>query len=82
MGSEVSTGMTELVVPDGKCGSPRVLNFGSFKKLRRLSIGDDCFSNARKVKFGGLKSLESISVGYGNFYNASFEMKSILIHNE
>ena len=82
MGPEVSTDMTELIVPDGKCGSPRVLNFGSFKKLRRLSIGDDCFSNARKVKFGGLKSLESISIGDESFYWSSLELKSILIHNE
>ena len=82
VGSEVSTGMTELVVPDGKCGSPRVLHFGSFKKLRRLSIGDYCFRNARKVKFGGLKSLESISIGDESFYYASLELKSILIHIE
>ena len=82
MGSEVSTDMTELVVPDGKCGSPRVLNFGSFKKLRRLSIGDYCFGNARKVKFGGLKSLESISIGDYSFEYASLELKSVLIHSE
>mgnify|MGYP001154834747 CR=1 FL=1 len=82
VGSEVSTDMTELIVPDGKCGNPWMLDFGSFKKLRRLSIGDYCFGNARKVKFGGLKSLESISIGDEGFYYASLELKSILIHSE
>ena len=81
VGSEVSTDMTELIVPDGKCGNPWMLDFGSFKKLRRLSIGDDCYRDVMKVKFGGLKSLESIAIGY-NFLFASLELKSILIHNE
>ena len=81
VGPEVSTDMTELIVPDGKCGNPWVLDFGSFKKLRRLSIGDYCFESVMKVKFGGLKDLESIAIGY-NFLFASLELKSILIHNE
>ena len=81
VGSEVSTDMTELIVPDGKCGNPWMLDFGSFKKLRRLSIGDDCYRDVMKVKFGGLKSLESIAIGY-NFLFASLELKSILIHRE
>ena len=82
VGPEVSTDMTELIVPDGKCGNPWVLDFGSFKKLRRLSIGSICFREVMKVKFGGLKDLESINIGYGNFNWASLELKSILILDE
>ena len=82
VGSEVSTSMTELVITSRKCRNPWVLNFGSFKKLKSLRIGGDCFKDVRKVKFGGLKSLESINIGYENFYDASLELKSILIHSE
>ena len=82
VGPEVSTDMTELIVPDGKCGNPWMLDFGSFKKLRRLSIGDYCFEFVMKVKFGGLKDLESINIGYGNFRSASLELRSILIQSE
>ena len=81
VGSEVSTDMTELAITS-KCENPRTLDFRSFKKLRRLSIGNYCFRDARKVKFGGLKSLESISIGDYNFPLASLELKSILIHSE
>ena len=82
VGPEVSTDMTELIVPDGNCGNPWVLDFGSFKKLRKLSIGGDCFEYVMLVKFGGLKDLESISINYGSFAHASLELKSILIHRE
>ena len=81
VGSEVSTDMTELAITS-KCENPRTLDFRSFKKLRRLSIGNYCFRDARKVKFGGLKSLESISIGDYNFPLASLELKSVLIHSE
>ena len=86
VGSEVSTDMTELAITS-KCENPRTLDFRSFKKLRRLSIGSICFREVRKVKFGGLKYLETIEIGNvnGTSYNfnwASLELKSILIHSE
>ena len=81
VGSEVSTDMTELAIASN-CGNPWVLDFGAFKKLRRLSIKSYIFRGVGKVKFGGLKSLESISIGDENFRHASLELKSILIHSE
>ena len=82
VGPEVSTDMTELIVPDGKCGNPWVLDFGSFKKLRKLSIGSCCFEYVMLVKFGGLKNLVKLEIDSCNFKFSSLELKSILIHSE
>ena len=69
MGPEVSTDMTELIVPYGKCQDSSIddLDFGLFKKLKTLRIGSECFENVKEVKLIGLRELESVEIGMNSF---------------
>ena len=56
-------------------------------KLRELRIGKGSFENVRECVIENVPSLEVIEMGNvneasSNFYYASLELKSILIHNE
>ena len=78
--------MTEIVVDDG-LNEPDFtgLDLSGFSKLKRLEIGNDCFSYVEEVKLIGLSELESVEIGeksftkkkncFGNDPNRQFYLK-------
>ena len=78
--------MTEIVVDDGM-NEPDFTGFdlSGFSKLKRLEIGNDCFSYVEEVKLIGLSELESVVIGeksftkkknsFGNDPNRQFYLK-------
>ena len=60
--------MTEIVVDDG-LNEPDFtgLDLSGFSKLKRLEIGNDCFSYVEEVKLIGLSELESVEIGEKSF---------------
>ena len=43
------------------------LDLSRFSKLKRLEIGDNCFTHVEKVKLIGLGELESVVIGKNSF---------------
>ena len=64
----LSTDVTEIVVDDG-LNEPDFtgLDLSGFSKLKRLEIGNDCFSYVEEVKLIGLHYLKSVEIGVNSF---------------
>ena len=60
--------VTEIVVNDG-LNEPDFTGFdlSGFSKLKRLEIGNDCFTYVEEVKLIGLSELESVEIGMNSF---------------
>ena len=72
----------ELIVKNSSCNGKewKSLDLSLLSKLRKLTIGDECFIEVETVKLNGLKELESVVVGKESFEfqgnrKTSFEMK-------
>ena len=72
----------ELIVKDHSCNGKewKSLDLSLLSKLRKLTVGDECFNEVEKVKLNGLNELESMVVGqssftFGSNTKTSFEMK-------
>ena len=64
----LSTDVTEIVVDDGVSDSGITgFDLSGFSKLKRLEIGNDCFSYVEEVKLIGLNELESVVIGMNSF---------------
>ena len=60
--------VTEIVVDDGVSDFGITgLDLSGFSKLKRLEIGNDCFSYVEEVKLIGLSELESVEIGEKSF---------------
>lgn len=55
----------EITVAANTCNEESMteLSFGSFKCLKRIVVGDDCFMNVNEVRLTGVNELESVVVG-------------------
>ena len=72
----------ELIVKNNSCNGKewKSLDLSLLSKLRKLTIGDECFNEVERVKLNGLSELESVVVGVNSFAfqsdtKTSFEMK-------
>ena len=72
----------ELVVKNNSCNGKewKSLDLSLLSKLRKLTVGDECFNEVETVKLNGLKELESVVVGKESFEfqgnrKTSFELK-------
>ena len=72
----------ELIVKDKSCNGKewKSLDLSLLSKLRKLTVGDECFNEVETVKLNGLNELESVVVGKESFTfesdtTTSFEMK-------
>ena len=72
----------ELIVKDKSCNGKewKSLDLSLLSKLKKLTVGDECFNEVETVKLNGLKELESVVVGRESFgleneTVTSFEMK-------
>ena len=79
--------MTVIVVDDGVSDSGITgFDLSGLSQLKRLEIGNDCFSYVEEVKLIGLSELESVEIGmnsftqhkndYGNDPNRHFYLKN------
>ena len=60
--------MTVIVVDDGVSDSGITgFDLSGFSKLKRLEIGNDCFTYVEEVKLIGLSELESVEIGMNSF---------------
>ena len=60
--------VTEIVVDDGVSDSGITgFDLSGFSKLKRLEIGNDCFTYVEEVKLIGLSELESVEIGMNSF---------------
>ena len=60
--------MTAIVVDDGVSDSGITgFDLSGFSKLKRLEIGNDCFTYVEEVKLIGLNELESVVIGMNSF---------------
>ena len=60
--------MTVIVVDDGVSDSGVTgFDLSGFSKLKRLEIGNDCFTYVEEVKLIGLSELESVEIGEKSF---------------
>ena len=69
VGSSITKGMTELIVPSNRCNSEdmNTLDLSLFPQLKSIEIGDDCFENVDEVKLIGLSQLERVVIGMNSF---------------
>ena len=72
----------ELIVKNNSCNGKEweSLDLSLLSKLRKLTVGDECFNEVETVKLNGLKELESVVVGKESFEfqgnrKTSFELK-------
>ena len=72
----------ELIVKDKSCNGKewKSLDLSLLSKLKKLTVGDECFNEVETVKLNGLKELESVVVGKESFEfqgnrKTSFELK-------
>ena len=64
----LSTDVTKIVIDNGMSASGVTrLDLSGFSKLKRLEIGNDCFSYAEEVKLIGLNELESVGIEMNSF---------------
>ena len=64
----LSTDVTEIIVDDGVSDSGITgFDVSGFSKLKRLEIGNDCFTYVEEVKLIGLSELESVEIGMNSF---------------
>ena len=59
----------ELVVKNNSCNGKewKSLDLSLLSKLRKLTVGDECFNEVETVKLNGLKELEIVVVGRESF---------------
>ena len=72
----------ELIVKNTSCNGKEweSLDLSLLSKLRKLTVGDECFNEVETVKLNGLNELESMVVGQSSFTvgsntKTSFDMK-------
>ena len=67
--STIGSGITELIIPRNSLNdaSLTVLDLTRFKRLKRIVIGDECFTYVNEVKLIGLSKLESVEIGVNSF---------------
>ena len=72
----------ELIVKNNSCNGKewKSLDLSLVSKLRKLTVGNECFNEVETVKLNGLNELESVVVGKESFTfesdtKTSFEMK-------
>ena len=60
--------MTAIIIDDG-LNEPDFTGFdlSGFSKLKRLEIGNDCFTYVNEVKLIGLSELENVEIGMNSF---------------
>ena len=64
----LSTDVTEIVVDDGVSDSGITgLDLSGFSKLKRLEIGNDCFTDVEELRLIGLNELESVEIEMNSF---------------
>ena len=64
----LSTDVTEIVVDDGVSDSGITgLDLSGFSKLKRLEIGNDCFTYVEELRLIGLNELESVEIEMNSF---------------
>lgn len=65
----VSVHMDDLVIPQGQYNDniPESIDFGRFKGLKSINIGDNCFQNVNSVRIVGMKELKAVSIGTNSF---------------
>ena len=65
----LGSGITELTVSNNSLNdaSLTVLDLTRFKRLKKIVIGDECFSYVNEVKIIGLSELESVEIGMNSF---------------
>ena len=63
------SGITELTVPSNSLNdtSLTVLDFTRFKRLKKIVIGNECFTYVEEVKLIGMNELESVEIGMNSF---------------
>ena len=60
--------MTEIIVDNGMSESSLTeLDLSQFSQLKRLEIGDHCFSYVDELKLIGMNELESVVIGENSF---------------
>ena len=61
--------VTALTVTDNSCNDNNIyaVDLSSFKFLRSVVIGNECFQYVRILSIVGLNWLESVSIGYSSF---------------
>ena len=67
--STIGSGITELIIPRNSLNdaSLTVLDLTRFKRLKRIVIGDECFTYVNEVKLIGLSELVSVVIGMNSF---------------
>ena len=66
--NSLSSGVTQIIVDNCVSGPDFTsLDLSHFCKLKRLEVGDHCFSFVDEVKLVGLKKLKSVVVGENSF---------------
>ena len=67
--STIGSGITELIIPRNSLNdaSLTVLDLTRFKRLKRIVIGDECFTYVNEVKLIGLSELVSVVIGEESF---------------
>ena len=64
----LSTDVTKIVIDNGVSDSGITgFDLSGFSKLKRLEIGNDCFTYVEEVKLIGLNELESVEIGEKSF---------------
>ena len=65
----VDVGVGVLVVASGCCNDSelKVLDFSSFRSLREVRVGNECFNDVKEVKLIGLKQMERVVIGENSF---------------
>ena len=64
----LSTDVTAIIIDNGMSDSGVTgLDLSGYSRLKRLEIGNDCFSYAEEVKLIGLNELESVVIGWNSF---------------
>ena len=65
----LNTTVTEITIPSNNLNdaSLTVLDLSRFRRLKKLVVGDECFTNVDETRLTGLYSLESVEIGMNSF---------------
>ena len=79
----VTIGMNSFTQHKNDAGNdPNRHSYLNCPKLKSLKMGRYSFSDYKVIEIENVDALEVIEMGGNNFYYASLELKSILIHSE